>query len=231
MFFILFGAAYLLYQRAGIRSVARFAAAAVLPYALTCLVLWRAGVFPNFWFWTVTYAREYAARVPLGRGIAHFTSTFTDILAANPAIWAMAAVGAFVTVRARKAGFLAIFLLFSSLTTVPGLLFREHYFITVLPAVALLAGAAASKRWGRWALAGAIALSIRAAPIPFHHDADRGRARTLGREPRFPKRFPRRLTYARTRSLKRPSPCWARSRRSTSTRIVIPPQATSTCMD
>jgi hypothetical protein len=99
-------------------------------------------------------------RVPLSIGIGHFTSTFFEILSANPALWAMAAVGAFLVIRGRKARFLFIFLLFSSLTTVPGLLFREHYFIPALPAVALLAGAAASQRWARWALAGAIAVSL-----------------------------------------------------------------------
>jgi 4-amino-4-deoxy-L-arabinose transferase-like glycosyltransferase len=160
VFFILFGAAWLLCVHAGWRAIGRFAATAALPYALTCLILWRAGVFPNFWFWTVTYARTYAMRVPLSIGIGHFTSTFFSILAANPALWAMAAVGAFLAIRARKAAFLLIFLLFSFLTTVPGLLFREHYFIPLLPAIALLAGAAATQRRGRWALAGAIALSL-----------------------------------------------------------------------
>lgn len=160
VFFILFGAAWLLYLRAGFRSVARYAAAALAPYALTCLILWRAGVFSNFWFWTVTYARAYAMRVPLSTGLSHFTSTFFGIVAANPALWAIAIAGALLAIRARKAAFLLMFLLFSFLTSVPGLLFREHYFIPLMPAVALLAGAAASRRWGRWAIAAAIALSL-----------------------------------------------------------------------
>ncbi len=42
-----------------------FCAAAVLPYLLVCLWLWRAGVFKTFWFWTFTYAREYVGEVPL----------------------------------------------------------------------------------------------------------------------------------------------------------------------
>jgi 4-amino-4-deoxy-L-arabinose transferase-like glycosyltransferase len=160
VFFILFGATWLVYTRAGFRTIVRFAAAAAAPYALTCLILWRAGVFSNFWFWTVTYARAYAVRVPLSIGISHFASTFSDILADNLTLLAMAAIGAFLAIRMRKATFLLIFLLFSFLTTVPGFLFRDHYFIPMLPAVALLAGAVASQRWGRWALAGAIALSL-----------------------------------------------------------------------
>ena len=190
VFFILFGAAWLLYTRAGWRALARFAVAAVLPYALTCLILWRAGVFTNFWFWTVTYARAYAMRVPLITGISHFRSTFKDVLAANPAIWAMAAAGAFLVVRTRKSGFLLTFLLFSALTTVPGLLFREHYFITVLPAVALLAAATASRRWGRWALAAALVLSLFTARRFFFLVPPVQAARDLYGENPFPEAIP-----------------------------------------
>ncbi len=42
-----------------ILQAATFYAVEVLPYVLVCLWLWRAGVFDKFWFWTVTYAREY----------------------------------------------------------------------------------------------------------------------------------------------------------------------------
>jgi 4-amino-4-deoxy-L-arabinose transferase-like glycosyltransferase len=190
VFFILFGAAWLLYIRAGLRAIARFAIAAALPYALTCLILWRAGVFPNFWFWTVTYARAYAMRVPFSIGIGHFTSTVCEIIAANPALLALAAVGAFLAIRARKAGFLLLFLVFSFLTTVPGLLFREHYFIPVLPAVALLAGAAASQRWARWALAGAIALSLFTERQFFFTKTPTQAARELWGDNPFPEAIP-----------------------------------------
>ena len=48
-----------------IGQAAAFYVATVLPYVLVCLWLWRAGVFETFWFWTVKYAREYVAEVPL----------------------------------------------------------------------------------------------------------------------------------------------------------------------
>ena len=41
------------------RSV--YAIGTVLPFAITCLVLYRAGVFKKFWFWTFSYARTYAS--------------------------------------------------------------------------------------------------------------------------------------------------------------------------
>jgi hypothetical protein len=38
-----------------------FLGALAAPFGLTCLLLWRAGVFEKFWFWTFIYARYYAA--------------------------------------------------------------------------------------------------------------------------------------------------------------------------
>jgi hypothetical protein len=150
VFFMLFGALYLVRHRSTLRTLATFAGAAILPYALTCLILWHAGVFPNFWFWTVTYARAYAARVPLSTGVAYLRSTIQDIWAASPALWAIAALGLFRVFWMRetrpRAAFALAFLAFSFATACPGLLFREHYFIPMLPAVALLAGAAV--QWG-----------------------------------------------------------------------------------
>ncbi len=96
IFFAMFGALYLLRRRSGPRTLATFAGGAALPYALTCLILWRAGVFPNFWFWTVTYAREYAARVPFATGVEYLRSNIQDIWAASPALWAIAALGLFL---------------------------------------------------------------------------------------------------------------------------------------
>jgi 4-amino-4-deoxy-L-arabinose transferase-like glycosyltransferase len=146
IFFSLFGALYLIRHRSSLRTLAAFAAGAALPYAATCLVLWRAGVFPNFWFWTVTYAREYAARVPLSLGVQYLSSTIQGIWAFNPALWAIAALGSFLLFWMRRnrprAAFLLAFFVFSFATACPGLLFREHYFIPMLPAVALLAGVA-----------------------------------------------------------------------------------------
>ncbi|MBI4592788.1 MAG: glycosyltransferase family 39 protein, partial [Candidatus Rokubacteria bacterium] len=43
---------------------ASFAAAMLLPLVVTGLMLWKAGVFGKFWFWTVTYAGAYASAVP-----------------------------------------------------------------------------------------------------------------------------------------------------------------------
>jgi hypothetical protein len=63
-------------------------------------------------------------------------------------IWAIAGVGFSALWWNRKAraqwAFLAGFILFSFLAVCPGFYFRQHYFILMLPAVALLAGVAVS---------------------------------------------------------------------------------------
>ena len=56
--------------------------------------------------------------------------------------------------------FTAGLLVFSFLATVPGLYFREHYFILLLPAVALLVGSAVRERWTCAVFVAALCLSI-----------------------------------------------------------------------
>lgn len=207
LFFVLFGLVWLVYARASWRNIVRFAAAAVAPYAVTCLILWRAGVFSNFWFWTVTYARAYASRVTPAIGWSHFTETFGDILADNPIFWILAAVsgaGLLASALSRRANgrdlatggvFAAAFFVFAFLTAVPGLLFREHYFIPLMPAVALFAGAtaAAPGRWRRAAqltLAAAVALTFVEHREFFFHMPPDERARELWGENPFPEAIP-----------------------------------------
>jgi hypothetical protein len=125
-----------------------FCAAAVLPYLLVCLWLWFAGVFDTFKFWTVTYAREYVAEVHLADAWANFWQgegghvVLTDRLA-----WTLALVGAVILVvrgwfRPGRSAFVLGFFICSFLCVCPGFFFRSHYFIAVLPAVAMLGGVA-----------------------------------------------------------------------------------------
>jgi 4-amino-4-deoxy-L-arabinose transferase-like glycosyltransferase len=117
----------------------------VLPYAFVLALMASQGVLDRFWFWTVDYARAYGFRVDLTKGVEFFQSAIVPIIRNNPAIWSMALVGVigiWLTETGRKyAPFLLAFFLFSFLAVCPGFFFREHYFVQLLPAVALLAGA------------------------------------------------------------------------------------------
>jgi hypothetical protein len=115
------------------------------PYAVTCWLLYRFGVFQEFWFWTVSYAGEYS-KMGLRRGVHAFLESYGAILRANPLIWLIALVGLTAPLwnpRARRHfRFTALLLSFSFLALCPGAYFRPHYFVLLLSAAAILTGVA-----------------------------------------------------------------------------------------
>lgn len=154
IFFGVFGFLYIVYfsirahagwEKLTVRA-ATFLAACAIPFLLTCLLMWRAGVFGNFWFWTVSYARQYSGLLTLKDGWDLFTYHFARIFMAAPGIWIVALVGIaglFWQPQFRKwAAFVLGFLVFSWLGVSSGLYFRFHYFLLAIPAVALLVGIA-----------------------------------------------------------------------------------------
>jgi len=120
----------------------------LLPFLAVCVWLKWAGVFPQFWFWTVTYAREYAVLLPLETGIATAREGFSGVVGSAPLVWAMAVLGLgcvfFTTLTRDTRIFLAGFFVASFLAVCPGMYFRNHYFILLAPAIGLLAGLAGS---------------------------------------------------------------------------------------
>ncbi len=146
-----------------------FSLAAAMPYALVCLAMWRAGAFAPFWFWTVTYAHEYVTMIPLGVGLAELRAEIVRIPGSTLALWLLAGVG--VTTpwwdqRARRAAsFLGLFTGCSFLAVCPGLRFTAHYFILLLPAVALLAGAAMSALARRAGVPAVLAVALPVAAV------------------------------------------------------------------
>lgn len=123
-----------------------FTGGAVTPYALTCAWLFAAGVFDRFWFWTVTYAREYASILTLAEGAAVFRLMIGQVISHAAPVWSLAALGLGAVLWRRglrsRAPWLAAWLVVSFLAVCPGLYFRSHYFIVMLPVVAVLAGTA-----------------------------------------------------------------------------------------
>ena len=155
VFYLLFGVGFLFRRdhRDGLRFGAKlaraalFAAAALIPLVLTALLLWRAGVFEKFWFWTIVYAREYGTLISFAEGGQLFAATMRSVLASGWPVWALAACGLAACVwkaelRQRAFPFLLAFLGCSALAICPGFYFRQHYFLLALPAICLLAGTA-----------------------------------------------------------------------------------------
>jgi hypothetical protein len=154
IFFPMFGALYLLYSGLCNKPVKWikvivtqivFAAGAVTPFVLVCFFFWRNGTFDKFWFWTFTYARGYVTAVPLDLVWELFAWPAGIMIEEGFPIWFLSIFGFFaVTVikRYRRWAVLAAgFFIFSFLAVCPGFYFRGHYFIFLLPAAAILAGA------------------------------------------------------------------------------------------
>lgn len=155
-FFIVFAVAYVAWTGFRRRPIALprcFARCALLllgaavPFAATCIILVAKGVFHNFWFWTYSYAREYASQIPPSGSLQMLLSIIPWAIGPCAFIWAFAGIGLAALLwdgKARTHGvFLVGFLVFSFLSVCPGFYFRQHYFILALPAVALLTGVAA----------------------------------------------------------------------------------------
>jgi len=153
IFFIAFCGLYLIFielrRRPFVRKpfavkCALYLFGALVPFGLTCLILRWCGVFGKFWFWTFEYAGTYAAGLPLSEGLDNLTSRIADISGSSIWVWILAGFGLTALFWSKEIRryrvFAASFVFFSILAICPGFYFRRHYFILLLPAVALLAG-------------------------------------------------------------------------------------------
>ena len=167
-----------------VRDLSVFVLGWLLPYGATCLMLWWAGAFHQFVFWTISYAGQYASAIPLVRGPDVLRATLNAVVGPNLLFWVLPWVGALVmwwesrldelgeggkwqgaggsnqwsvaskqnpdiTHHASRVThprfFLTALLLCSIASASVGLYFRAHYFILVLPVLALLTGVAVSR--------------------------------------------------------------------------------------
>ncbi len=151
--FIIFAGLYLLFSQLRHRPfkltpfllrASLFVVGVMLPFGITCLILWRVCVFEKFWFWTFVYAREYVSIVPLQDGLEILETRIQEIAGTAILIWILAGLGLLALVQEKeirsRIPFIFGFLFFSFLSTCPGFYFRQHYFVLLLPSVALLAG-------------------------------------------------------------------------------------------
>ena len=129
------------------RRLALFAAAVALPFAATAGALLLAGVFPRFWFWTVTYAASYGGQQSARQGLAELADRVPALLRAQGVWWLLAAIGASAPLwkpELRASAPFALGLLAAGIASASlGFYYRPQYFVLLLPALALLAGAGA----------------------------------------------------------------------------------------
>ncbi len=138
-------------------TVGLFVAGGILPFAVTCLVMWKAGVFHEFWFWTFVYTRQYASKLSPAQGFVLLKVLLPNVVGPMVWIWAIAGLGLTAFAWCSRARlqwvFVSLLLLFSMLAVAPGFYFREHYFILMLPSLSILAGmfvSCATQRLWHW---------------------------------------------------------------------------------
>jgi hypothetical protein len=133
-----------------LKELVVYSAGCVLPYLLVCLWLAAAGVFPQFWFWTVSYGSQYASGLPLVKAADMVSYTLRVLVSPNLIFWVLPWVGALMLwweerLDRNHRAFLTGWLVFSIASISVGFYFREHYFIQLLPVVALLVAVAVSR--------------------------------------------------------------------------------------
>ena len=153
LFFVIFAFLYFLFSllrthpfplRIFMKQGSFFLLGAFFPFVCTVGVLYKAGVFEKFWFWTYSYAYEYGATIPLSLGLHILLNQISPVVDKFYLLWGMAGFGISAlfwdkAVRIRV-HFVLGFFVFSFLAVCPGLYFRPHYFVLILPAVSLLMG-------------------------------------------------------------------------------------------
>jgi hypothetical protein len=155
-FFVLFAGLYLIksewtrpvqWRNLVIRAAA-YSLGACVPFGLVCLILYKSGVFQKFWFWTFSYASAYGTILSFSEGLHTLSTSFPHVFILTAGLWLLAAVGLGAVLWNRKlrnhAAFAAGFLLFSFAAVSVGLYYRPHYYVLMLPAVAMLTGVGVS---------------------------------------------------------------------------------------
>jgi 4-amino-4-deoxy-L-arabinose transferase-like glycosyltransferase len=130
--------------RIAVQRLATVALGMAAPFALLVLVLALEGVLGRFWFWTFEYAAAYVAQTPWSAADDMFTLAWSYITRANWMIWYAGLAGVLLLWttgwRTDARVFLTAWLAAALLSIAPGLYFRPHYFILLMPVAAVFAG-------------------------------------------------------------------------------------------
>ena len=134
------------------RRLARFAArslvlaaGAAIPFLLTTAYYAAIGDLSRFWFWTVQLAGQFTGQVGLAPGLQNLRYRTAYVMNGFEILWILALTGFVFELLDRTSGkeryLYPTFALASVLSVVPGLFFTNHYYVSMLPAIALLVGA------------------------------------------------------------------------------------------
>lgn len=153
LFFVVFGAAIIIIKEfkqrpisSLIKNLTIFSVGFFTPIFIMLAYIYCFGDFNKFWFWTVEYLSKYGNQVPLSEAMTLFKNSIQMITAGYStmgyiSLWILSLIGIpfifFTKTSMQNKIIIFAFFIFSFLTVVPGFHFREHYFVTLLPAMSL----------------------------------------------------------------------------------------------
>ncbi len=121
------------------------AAGAILPAVGTLLWINALGVWDEFWFWNVEYGSAYASALRREVWMNAFDLALSTVSRSAEWYWALAGLGLLALLTPRLPGryrmSLALLALLSFWSITPGKRFYNHYWLQLLPALALLIAA------------------------------------------------------------------------------------------
>lgn len=120
--------------------LALFAAGVLAPFLATCLLMWEAGVFQTFWFWTFDYAGAYVSKNTLARIPKNLGTTLAAMVPPTFMLCALALAGLSALWKRRGQALFILGALVAGIVAVsPGFYYRQHYFVLLFPVAAVLA--------------------------------------------------------------------------------------------
>ncbi len=127
-----------------IQRTTLFLAGLATPIVLLFLTIYFSGTLERFIFWAFTYARAYASILDINDAPYYFKSGFLPLFHSTLLLWlvgGLGVVGIFASGPLKPHRTLVLsFLVGGFLAVSPGLLFRPHYFILLIPGLALSFG-------------------------------------------------------------------------------------------
>ena len=143
-------------RRKLVRDLGILGLAATVPLVVTLALLADAGVLGDAWKWMFQYAGSYSSMQSLNAGTAALGARAAAIGVPGAGFLSIALAGFLLPSveetrlgGERGRGFLSALLAFSFLGVVPGFYFRHHYFIGMIPVVALACGRAVAIGFGK----------------------------------------------------------------------------------
>lgn len=125
-------------------QIASYCIGIFLVIGVLFLIIYIKGSFEQMIFWTYNIPKKYVSKVPFEEGIKYFKYTRDSILANYKFFWYHALLAIPIcllkSINWRTKIFAISLALFSSMTIVPGFYFYGHYWIQLIPGLAVLAG-------------------------------------------------------------------------------------------